>query len=677
VWRSETGDDLERELGESADREGYMPTSILEPSRSSPARRLTAAGVAIALFAASGVFAWRVLGPEPRGKEPPREEAVGVFDDLPAGWSEAAPPPEVRSGAAMAWTGTQLLMWGGYTGFDEADVVARGLAFDATANTWRALPPSPLAARALPASAWTGSELLVWGGWGGTYGYEFAEGFLDDGAAYDPATRTWRVLPRAPITGRAPFSVWTGRELLVWGTALRVEDRERDGAAYDPEGNTWRTIPDAPIELTDATAVWTGEEMIVFGAALHGGNFPESDTAIGAAYNPVTDSWRRIADSDLSPQASTAAWNGTELIAWDYLNDSAAYDPGGDAWRPLARIPLGESECSPQSSAIAGFVLGDYCGGLTLFDPERDRWVGVASPRGAHTLDFEPVAAGAVFLALAKGYGDMTSRPRMFAYRPDSPDASTPVQPRRFVPEMTVEGNIARVDVTFPDGSEATLTYPAELSLLSRGVQPDVSYIWVNDPPPRFPIVFLHGPEGVETSLVTGTEPEAVYTSTDGSEVGLWPAVETDYTTLREIGWWLVYRTSSWSVLVSVGLQSNAAARSTAAEQLSTALSIVESRTGLPVITATGPVELAEGFGESEGAVLAVGDASPRPDTASLDHTVFLSPDGCSGGPEHEGRGYGSNCLGEGNVFASIYGDEGFVDAVLEGLRVEAFTPAR
>jgi hypothetical protein len=116
---------------------------------------------------------------------------------------------------------------------------------------------------------------------------------------------------------------------------------------------------------------------------------------------------------------------------------------------------------------------------------------------------------------------------------------------------------------------------------------------------------------------------------------------------------------------------------STAAERLSTALSIVESPTGLPVITASGPVELAEGFGESEGAELAIGEASARPDTATLDSTVFLSPDGCSGGPEHEGRGYGSTCLAEGNVFASIYSDEWFVDAVLGGLRVEAFTSAR
>jgi hypothetical protein len=73
------------------------------------------------------------------------------------------------------------------------------------------------------------------------------------------------MLPPAPIDARAPLSVWTGRELIVWGTAVRVDVRPRDGAAYNPATDSWRSIADATIELTDATAVWTGSEMIVFG----------------------------------------------------------------------------------------------------------------------------------------------------------------------------------------------------------------------------------------------------------------------------------------------------------------------------------------------------------------------------------------------------------------------------
>jgi hypothetical protein len=62
---------------------------------------------------------------------------------------------------------------------------------------------------------------------------------------------------------------------------------------------------------------------------------------------------------------------------------------------------------------------------------------------------------------------------------------------------------------------------------------------------------------------------------------------------------------------------------------------------------------------------------------SQLDAAVFLSPDGCSPGAEISPSGeYGSNCLGEGEVFASVYGDRGFVANVIEGLRVENFEPA-
>ncbi len=637
--------------------------------------RLVAALIAFAVFAGAAVFVWRTFAPDGAPLEEPTVELSpgGAFDDIPVGWTDLPAPPEVRTGAATAWTGTELLVWGGFTGFDEHAVSVEGLVFNAISRTWSVLPSGPLAARTLAASAWTGTELLVWGGWNGVSGPEFAEDFFDDGAAYDPGSGTWRPLPRAPIDARAPLSVWTGRELLVWGTSLRVEDRPRDGAAYDPATDTWRVIPEAPIELTDATAVWTGQEMIVFGAALHGGNAPESETAIGAAYDPVADTWRRIPDSTLLPQASTAAWSGGEMIAWDYLNDSAAYDPTTDAWRSLPRVPLDDAECSPQSAAVGGHVLGDYCGVLAMFDPLEQRWVWLDLPErsGPPFWDFELIPATSVFLLPAQRYGE-TGETRFFAFRPGraaDTTGATPAKPTPFIPGEWVEGDVSHVPVTFPDGSSATLTYPAELDLASMGLQPDVSYVWRDDPPPRFPILFLHGPEGVEAAFLDGAGPRATYPA-GGAEVTLWAAAGTEFTADRDIRWWLVYRTPAWSVLVSLRDDSDA-------QIVASSLSIQETDTGLPVVHASGPVELAEGFGESEGTTLTIADAIPEPNAVSdlLNGTVFLSPDGCSGGPEHEGRGYASNCLGDGNVFASIYGDEEFVAAVLQGLRVESFSP--
>ena len=172
--------------------------------------------------------------------------------------------------------------------------------------------------------------------------------------------------------------------------------------------------------------------MIVFGAALHGGNDPETPTAIGAAYDPETDSWRKLPDSELSPQASTAAWNGSELIAWDYLNDSAAYDPATDTWRPLPRIPLHEYECSPESVGVDGFVLGDYCGLLTLYEPVEDAWSDITRA-DLEGWELELMPAPPAFVLLAQHSSD-TSITRMFSYRPRSSDLSSLVKPTPFVP---------------------------------------------------------------------------------------------------------------------------------------------------------------------------------------------------------------------------------------------------
>jgi hypothetical protein len=645
----------------------------MEPG--SPGPRKVAAGiVALALFTGAAVFSWRTFVPDGTRQQQPSlaPGPGGALDELPVGWTQLPAPPEVRSGAATAWTGRELLVWGGFKGFDERAVSAEGLAFDATFRTWSAMPLGPLQARALAASAWTGTELLVWGGWSGMSGPEFVDGFYDDGAAFDPASGTWRRLPSAPITARAPLSVWTGRELLVWGTALRMEDRPRDGAAYDPANDTWRVIPEAPIELTDASAVWTGEEMVVFGAALHGGNSPESETAIGAAYDPTADSWRRITDSTLSPQASTASWNGSEMIAWDYLNHSAAYDPVADSWRPLPRVPLDDSECSPRSAAAGAYVLGHYCGALAMFDPLTDRWRGLQGPeRSAPPFwSFELIPASSAFLLPAQRYGE-THETRFFAFRPGSPAEveATPAAATPFIPQGSIEGGISYVPVTFPDGSSTTLTYPTELNLASLGLQPDVSYIWRGDTSSRHPIVFVHGPAGVERAYVEGDHPTAGFPLPGGGEAALWPARRAESHRLSGVSWWLVYRTESWSALASLRHEDDA-------EALASALAIYEAETGLPFVMTTGPVYLAEFAGEDEGPDLAFGDAIPDPSIVSdLDPLVLLSPQPCMGGPEFDSPPtYASNCLAGGNVFVGTYGEDRFIRAVLDGLRADSFS---
>src|SRR5690606_31588462 len=69
-----------------------------------------------------------------------------------------------------------------------------------TEEAIRPLAPGPLSGREAAASVWTGTELLIWGGGAGgdADGRTFA-----DGAAYDPATDTWRTLAPSPLPARS------------------------------------------------------------------------------------------------------------------------------------------------------------------------------------------------------------------------------------------------------------------------------------------------------------------------------------------------------------------------------------------------------------------------------------------------------------------------------------------
>lgn len=279
--------------------------------------------------------------------------SAGPWTELPTGWSRLEPPPFVRARAVSVWTGSELVYWGGDTDF-HASHPTDGAAYDPATATWRRLPRGPLSGRSRAAAVWTGNEVLIWDGWP-----DLPPG---DGAAFDPATRTWRMLAASPLSARIPVvAVWTGREMIVWGDASR-SSTARDGAAYDPETDRWRKLPPSPLVLNQASVIWTGAEMVVFGSLLDGHNHSSTAYAQGIAYDPERNAWRVIAPSRLSPQASTIAWTGKEILAWDYLLQAGLYDPVRDTWARPPGLPLSAGECYPKSAQAAGALVAWYCG---------------------------------------------------------------------------------------------------------------------------------------------------------------------------------------------------------------------------------------------------------------------------------------------------------------------------
>jgi Kelch motif len=291
------------------------------------------------------------------------------WSGYPIGWTEFPPPPERPSGDAWVWAGSELLVAGGCDPDlveDRCRETRRVFAFDPVVGSWRVVSSS-IAPMADADAVWTGEEAI------------FLETYREHGPiigqAYDPSSKDWRRIPRAPIDGAyGVVLVWTGEDLIAWGGGDRGDERTSQGAAYDPTSDTWRRIADAPIGLNLASGVWTGHEMIVFGSLLSGANRAPTPTSVGAAYDPATDTWRELPPSALSPQATSAVLVGDQLVAWDYEVHSQEYNPAKDRWSAPLRMPLGFSECYPDSVVVAGLLFAWFCGKAALYDAATSAW---------------------------------------------------------------------------------------------------------------------------------------------------------------------------------------------------------------------------------------------------------------------------------------------------------------
>lgn len=129
----------------------------------------------------------------------------------------------------------------------------------------------------------------------------------------------WRPVSTSPLSERSDHSlVWTGDELLVWGGVASVDGfvEFADGAAYDPVSDTWRELPDAGIAgRLGHSAVWTGDAMLVWGGVTDFGC--NTGTSDGVFYEPATDSWLPISPAPGPVRtAHSSVWTGDEMIVW-------------------------------------------------------------------------------------------------------------------------------------------------------------------------------------------------------------------------------------------------------------------------------------------------------------------------------------------------------------------------
>jgi len=174
--------------------------------------------------------------------------------------------------------------------------------------------------------------MIVWGGGN-------ANKVLNDGGRYNLARDSWNPISTdgAPSPRSSHVSVWTGKEMIVWGGSVRElnapSDYYENGARYNPATDTWKPISTigAPKGRVSATAVWTGTEMIVWGgvndAQAGDGGDAGRFVGTGARYNPATDTWTEITSAGApSPRLASVVWTGDGLLTFGGYNSTHLSD---------------------------------------------------------------------------------------------------------------------------------------------------------------------------------------------------------------------------------------------------------------------------------------------------------------------------------------------------------------
>jgi hypothetical protein len=105
--------------------------------------------------------------------------------------------------------------------------------------------------------------MIVWGGYDGTN--------LNTGGRYNPTMDSWTAtkIINAP-KGRADHTaIWTGSEMIVWGGFIGGFAQD-DGGRYNAGADSWTatSTSNVPSERAYHTAVWTGSEMIIWGDGM-------------------------------------------------------------------------------------------------------------------------------------------------------------------------------------------------------------------------------------------------------------------------------------------------------------------------------------------------------------------------------------------------------------------------
>jgi len=327
------------------------------------------------------------------------EASTGCVDDTWFSPLSVQGAPRSRWGHTMVWTGTHMIVWGGYDGLVYPMIGGR---YDPTTDTWSTDLGNVPRGRSDHTAAWTGARMVIWGGNDPPFGV------LNSGARYDPARNEWTPtsVVNAPTPRQGHTAIWTGEHMIVWGGSANSDDPSNSGGLYDPIADSWTatSLVEAPPARVFHRAAWTGKDMVVWGGREGGTWGGDPAFTSGGRYDPVNNVWRATSTSG-APSGRTdfsavwtdrdfVVWGGSPEPAWPY-GSGGRYDPDLDSWQPTSIVGAPYSRwVEPGVWTGSHMVIWGGYGGENendggRYDPIGDTWsptslVGAPTPRLGH-----------------------------------------------------------------------------------------------------------------------------------------------------------------------------------------------------------------------------------------------------------------------------------------------------
>ncbi|MGH3333726.1 MAG: hypothetical protein ACRDPJ_20720 [Nocardioidaceae bacterium] len=276
---------------------------------------------------------------------------------------------------------------------------------------WRRIADSPLSPRQGEMVVWTGSEMLVFGGYDGPPCPPNADCLgggrpLTDGAAYDPTTDAWRPMADLPVLPDDVHASWEVDQVVLrregapgerggtvqawaydidedtWSRGRVTADAEPTPGQLDPRGRLAASLPPDPAwgPTFDRSVVWTGTEYFLT-ALLE--NDPESPKHYRLArFRPGDEGWTDLGRTPVEFWNPVWYWfdarlvNPSQNLAMGATEQrvSGAWNPTSNTWEPVAQLSAedpGDARCPLPEIGAAGDWLVTHNGILVSVIPSR------------------------------------------------------------------------------------------------------------------------------------------------------------------------------------------------------------------------------------------------------------------------------------------------------------------